>query len=238
TPATTQTLWLKRLLSKLTHSEEEKVTIKVDNKSAIALMKNPVFHGRSKHIDTKYHFITECVEREDIQVEFISGEYQKSASVVKSQSPDTDADVQFFAGDWSEVHKILSDLQTEDKDSNCTSGLNVSYGYSISTLPAIYKLTKKSIILMELFTWQQKKMINQPRIFEKSIQELDFVVGKDRLVQEDDIPKLNYIKACVREAFRLHPIAPFNIPHVSSIDTTVAGYFIPKGSHVLLSRPG
>nr|GEW85838.1 valine N-monooxygenase 1-like [Tanacetum cinerariifolium] len=39
------------------------------------------------------------------------------------------------------------------------------------------------------------------------------------------------------EAFRLHPVAPFNIPHISSVDTTVAGYFIPKGSHVLLSRP-
>nr|GEV94055.1 ribonuclease H-like domain, reverse transcriptase, RNA-dependent DNA polymerase [Tanacetum cinerariifolium] len=50
--AVTQALWLKRLLSKLTHSEEEKVTISVDNKSAIALMKNAIFHGRSKHIDT------------------------------------------------------------------------------------------------------------------------------------------------------------------------------------------
>ncbi|GJW62118.1 zinc finger, CCHC-type containing protein [Tanacetum coccineum] len=71
TAAATQALWLKRLLSKLTHSQEEKVTIMVDNKSAIALMKNPVFHGRSKHIDTKYHFIRECVEKEDIQVEFV-----------------------------------------------------------------------------------------------------------------------------------------------------------------------
>nr|GEV66862.1 ribonuclease H-like domain, reverse transcriptase, RNA-dependent DNA polymerase [Tanacetum cinerariifolium] len=67
TAAATQALWLKRLLSRLTHSDNEKITILVDNKSAIALMKNPVFHGRSKHIDTKYHFIRECVERDDIQ---------------------------------------------------------------------------------------------------------------------------------------------------------------------------
>ncbi|GJY98799.1 ribonuclease H-like domain, reverse transcriptase, RNA-dependent DNA polymerase [Tanacetum coccineum] len=84
TAAATQALWLKRLLSKLTHSQEEKVTIQVDNKSAIALMKNPVFHGRSKHIDTKYHFIRECVEREDIQVEFVSGEYQKANILTKA----------------------------------------------------------------------------------------------------------------------------------------------------------
>nr|GEX95607.1 ribonuclease H-like domain, reverse transcriptase, RNA-dependent DNA polymerase [Tanacetum cinerariifolium] len=70
TATATQALWLKRLLSKLTHSQEEKVIIKVDNKSAITLMKNLVFHGRSKHTDTKYHFIRECVEREDIQVKF------------------------------------------------------------------------------------------------------------------------------------------------------------------------
>ncbi|GJS18526.1 ribonuclease H-like domain, reverse transcriptase, RNA-dependent DNA polymerase [Tanacetum coccineum] len=84
TAATTQALWLKRLLSKLTHTQEEKVTIQVDNKSAIALMKNPVFHGRSKHIDTKYHFIRECVERNDIQVEFVSGEYQKADILTKA----------------------------------------------------------------------------------------------------------------------------------------------------------
>ncbi|GKF21647.1 ribonuclease H-like domain, reverse transcriptase, RNA-dependent DNA polymerase [Tanacetum coccineum] len=82
--AATQALWLKRLLSKLTQSEEDKVTIRVDNKSAIALMKNPVFHGRSKHIDTKYHFIRECVEREGIQVEFVSAEYQKADIHTKS----------------------------------------------------------------------------------------------------------------------------------------------------------
>ncbi|GJY77949.1 ribonuclease H-like domain, reverse transcriptase, RNA-dependent DNA polymerase [Tanacetum coccineum] len=84
TAAATQALWLKRLLSKLTHSQEEKVTIQVDNKSAIALMKNPVFHGRSKHIDTKYHFIRECVEKEDIQIEFVNGEYQKADILTKA----------------------------------------------------------------------------------------------------------------------------------------------------------
>nr|GEW98500.1 zinc finger, CCHC-type [Tanacetum cinerariifolium] len=84
TAAATQALWLKRLLRRLTNTEEDKVTIKVDNKSAIALMKNSVFHERSKHIDTKYHFIRECVEREDIQVEFVSEEYQKADKLTKA----------------------------------------------------------------------------------------------------------------------------------------------------------
>ncbi|WVY98534.1 hypothetical protein V8G54_030685 [Vigna mungo] len=86
------------------------------------------------------------------------------------------------------------------------------------------------------FEWALAEMINQPNLLERAIEELDSVVGKERLVQESDIPKLKYVKACAREAFRLHPMAPFNPPHVSMSGTTVGNYFIPKGSHVILSR--
>ena len=84
TTAVTHALWLKRLLSKITDTKEENVTIYVDNKSAIALMKNPVFHGRSKHINTKYDFMRECVEKEDIVVEHISGELQRADILTNS----------------------------------------------------------------------------------------------------------------------------------------------------------
>ncbi|KAK8508701.1 hypothetical protein V6N11_037656 [Hibiscus sabdariffa] len=86
--------------------------------------------------------------------------------------------------------------------------------------------------------WAMAEMLNKPEILQKATEEIDGVVGKNRLVQETDIPKLNYIKCCAREAFRLHPVAPFNMPHVSNSDVTVAGYFIPKGSHVLIGRRG
>ncbi|KAI3982259.1 hypothetical protein MKX01_013244 [Papaver californicum] len=82
------------------------------------------------------------------------------------------------------------------------------------------------------------EMVNQPDIFRKATEEIDIVVGKSRWVQESDFSKLNYVKACAREALRLHPLAPFNVPHVSISDTVVLGYFIPKESHVLLSRAG
>ncbi|KAI3768730.1 hypothetical protein L2E82_19560 [Cichorium intybus] len=50
---------------------------------------------------------------------------------------------------------------------------------------------------------------------------------------------LGYVYSfCVTDYLLLRPVAPFNLPHVSLSDTVVAGYFIPKGSHVLLSRPG
>ncbi|RCV22633.1 hypothetical protein SETIT_4G236100v2 [Setaria italica] len=86
--------------------------------------------------------------------------------------------------------------------------------------------------------WALAETVNNPELLEKAAAELDGVVGRGRLVQESDIPWLCYLKACIREAFRLHPVAPFNVPHVALADATVAGYHVPKGSHVILSRIG
>jgi hypothetical protein len=44
TAAAMQALWLRTLLSELTAKKPSVVTLYVDNNSAIALMKNPVFH--------------------------------------------------------------------------------------------------------------------------------------------------------------------------------------------------
>lgn len=86
--------------------------------------------------------------------------------------------------------------------------------------------------------WALAEMVNSPELLDKALEEMDRVVGRERLVQESDIPQLNYAKACIREAFRLHPVASFNLPHVAITDTTVIGYRVPKGSHVILSRTG
>ena len=84
TSAACQGIWLRGLLSEITGMEEKVVVLFVDNKSAIALMKNPVFHGRSKHINTRYHFIRECVERGQVQVEFVRGDLQRADILTKA----------------------------------------------------------------------------------------------------------------------------------------------------------
>ncbi|EEC70622.1 hypothetical protein OsI_01880 [Oryza sativa Indica Group] len=86
--------------------------------------------------------------------------------------------------------------------------------------------------------WALAEMVNNPNVMKKAVDELDVVVGKERLVEESDIQNLTYLKACIREAFRIHPYHPFNPPHVAISDTIIAGYLIPKDSHVMLSRIG
>jgi hypothetical protein len=69
--AACQGIWLSRLLGGLLGIQTPKVKLLVDNKSAIALSKNPVHHDRSKHIDTRYHFIRDCVERGEVKVDHV-----------------------------------------------------------------------------------------------------------------------------------------------------------------------
>ncbi|XP_042472191.1 uncharacterized mitochondrial protein AtMg00810-like [Zingiber officinale] len=77
-------LWLRSLASELTGVEPKPVTLFVDNKSAIPLVKNPIFHDRSKHIDTRFHFIRECIEREQIVVDFVNTGEQRADVLTKA----------------------------------------------------------------------------------------------------------------------------------------------------------
>lgn len=61
--------WLKRLLTDLGMSDSSTVILE-DNQGAIAIAKNPVNHSRTKHIDIRYHYIRECVQNGQIQVQY------------------------------------------------------------------------------------------------------------------------------------------------------------------------
>ncbi|XP_019248334.1 PREDICTED: uncharacterized protein LOC109227589 [Nicotiana attenuata] len=54
----------------------EATEICIDNKSAQALAKNPVYHDRSKHIDTRYHFIRECIAKKEVKLKYVKSRDQ------------------------------------------------------------------------------------------------------------------------------------------------------------------
>lgn len=86
TAAACQGIWLRNLLGKLTDAVIGPVVLYIDNKSAIDLAKNPVFHGRSKHIDIRYHFIRECVERGEIVIKHIRTDDQRADVLTKAMA--------------------------------------------------------------------------------------------------------------------------------------------------------
>lgn len=83
TAAATQGIWLQNLLKQVVDMPPGPVIIYVDNKSAIDLTKNPIINGRSKHIDMRFHFIRDCVERGDIVVKYVKTQEQRADIMTK-----------------------------------------------------------------------------------------------------------------------------------------------------------
>ncbi|KAG4961707.1 hypothetical protein JHK82_038393 [Glycine max] len=79
-----QALWLTSLLNELKVSVGNVVDLLVDNKSTIALAKNPVSHGRSKHIDTKFHFLRDQVNKGKVKLKHCKIEVQLADIMTKS----------------------------------------------------------------------------------------------------------------------------------------------------------
>ncbi|KZV75726.1 cytochrome P450 [Peniophora sp. CONT] len=71
-----------------------------------------------------------------------------------------------------------------------------------------------------------------PEPTRKAQQELDIVVGKDRLPTFADMASLPYVCAWIKELERWRPIAPLAVPHATSRDDLFEGSFIPKGTTV------
>ena len=69
--AACQAMSLRRLLDELTGVEAHPPGLMVDNQPAVAFAKNPVLHDRSKHIDVKFYFLTDCVDEGQIVIEFV-----------------------------------------------------------------------------------------------------------------------------------------------------------------------
>jgi hypothetical protein len=79
-----QGVWFARLYGELMNKAAPPVTMFIDNKSAISLYKNLVLHEKSKHIDLRYHFIRDYMEKGTIAVEFISTGEQKTDILTKA----------------------------------------------------------------------------------------------------------------------------------------------------------
>ena len=70
--ASCEAIWLQKLLTGLFNLEMRETTIVCDNQSCIKITKNHVFHDRSKHIEIRYHFIHDMVQRGALKLQYIS----------------------------------------------------------------------------------------------------------------------------------------------------------------------
>ncbi|GKV26280.1 hypothetical protein SLEP1_g35613 [Rubroshorea leprosula] len=99
-------------------------------------------------------------------------------------------------------------------------------------------LTNIKALLLNLFTagtdtsssvieWALAEMLLNPNILKRAHDEMDQVIGRNRRLEESDIPKLSYLQAICKETFRKHPSTPLNLPRVSTEACEINGYYIP-----------
>ncbi|PWA50651.1 cytochrome P450 [Artemisia annua] len=84
--------------------------------------------------------------------------------------------------------------------------------------------------------WALSLLLNNPHVLEKAQSEIDLRVGRNRYIEESDIPNLPYLRCIINETMRMYPAAPLLAPRSSSQDCVVAGYHIPRGTMLLVNQ--
>jgi cytochrome P450 len=74
-----------------------------------------------------------------------------------------------------------------------------------------------------------------PDVQKKAQQEIDRIIGSDRLVTYDDRDSLPYVEAVYREVLRWRPVAPLGVARSTLEEDVYNGYYIPKGATVLIN---
>ncbi|PON90382.1 Cytochrome P450, E-class, group I [Trema orientale] len=139
--------------------------------------------------------------------------------------------------------KMIMDEHTEARKHS--GGSKQHFVDALLTLQDKYDLSEDTIIglLWDMITagmdttaisaeWAMAEVIRNPRVQQKVQEELDRVIGVERVISEADFSNLPYLQCVVKEALRLHPPTPLMLPHRANANVKIGGYDIPKGSIV------
>lgn len=83
--------------------------------------------------------------------------------------------------------------------------------------------------------WALSQLLNNPQVLKKAKAEIDCLIGQERLVNEADIPSLNYLRGIISETLRLNPAAPLLLPHCAFEDCKIEGYDVPRDTIILIN---
>ncbi|KDP25563.1 hypothetical protein JCGZ_20719 [Jatropha curcas] len=127
------------------------------------------------------------------------------------------------ANDMLDTLLSLEQNKNEEMDRNCMKHLFVDL-FSAGT-----DTTSSTL------EWAMTELLRNPKIYLKAQIELEQTIGKGKLPEESDVPRLPYLQAIIKETLRLHPPTPFLLPRIAGENVEMAGYVVPKGAQVLVN---
>lgn len=79
------------------------------------------------------------------------------------------------------------------------------------------------------------ELLRHPRVLKKAQDEIRRVIGDKGSVEESDVGDLHYLRAIIKETFRLHPAVPLLVPRESVAACTLGGYHIQAKTRVFIN---
>ncbi|KAE9604123.1 hypothetical protein Lal_00001595 [Lupinus albus] len=151
-----------------------------------------------------------------------------------------------FAKHGARRDKLTRQIMEEHTQARKESGgAKQHFVDALLTLQDKYDLSEDTIIglLWDMVTagmdtsaivveWGMAELIKNPRVQQKAQEELDKVIGFERIMTENDFTSLPYLQCIAKETMRLHPPTPLMLPHKANANVKVGGYDIPKGANV------
>ncbi|XP_072491941.1 cytochrome P450 1B1 isoform X2 [Notamacropus eugenii] len=155
---------------------------------------------------------------------FVLDKFLKHRSSLKPGAPPRDMMDAF-------IHTVMKE---EESPGEAKPGLRLNTDYVPATVTDIFGASQDT--LSTALQWLLILFIRYPKVQALVQEELDRVVGRDRLPSLDDQPHLPYVMAFLYEAMRFSSFVPVTIPHATTTDTSVMGYHIPKDTVVFINQ--
>ncbi|GBP37968.1 Probable cytochrome P450 304a1 [Eumeta japonica] len=80
-----------------------------------------------------------------------------------------------------------------------------------------------------------ERILYQPGLQERIHEEIDRVVGRDRLPTIDDRNNMPFLEGCLREMMRIEPIVPLGLPHRALKNVQIGGYDVPENTMICIN---
>ncbi|CAN6226687.1 unnamed protein product [Urochloa humidicola] len=153
---------------------------------------------------------------------------------------------------WDKLfNELLSEYARSSQSSRKNEDSSEDFVHVLLSLQKEYGLTTDNIkaILVNIFEaaietsflvleYSMAELMNNRHILAKLQKEVRTLTSNGRkldMIMEEDISRMPYLKGTIKEAMRVHPPAPFLLPHYSTDDCKINGYSIPAGTRVIVN---
>ncbi|KAK1436680.1 hypothetical protein QVD17_02462 [Tagetes erecta] len=145
------------------------------------------------------------------------------------------------------IEEHVNKRKTEDGESNVEDFVDILLDLQKDDTSA-YTLHRDSLkaLIMEAFSagtetmqtgleWAMSELIRNPRVMKKLQQEVTEIAQGRTMILEEDLEKMAYLKAVVKEALRLHGPAPLLVPRKLMQNVKLLGYDVAAGTQVIIN---